>query len=139
SALSARVALRSALSTLLRLFAPFLPYATEEVWSWCGDDSGRLDGLESASVHRAPWPVSAPLRELAGRAADPANDVEEAVLAVAADVLSRIRKAKSDAKASMRAEVSTVTVTDNAIRIAALELASGDVRDAGKVAELLLV
>jgi valyl-tRNA synthetase len=139
SATSARVALRSALSTLLRLFAPFLPYATEEVWSWCGDDSGRLAGFDAASVHRAPWPVSAPLRGLAGRAADPANDVEEAVLAVATDVLGRIRKAKSDAKASMRAEVATVTVTDNAIRLAALELASGDVRDAGKVAELVLV
>ncbi|MBX3313148.1 MAG: valine--tRNA ligase [Actinobacteria bacterium] len=139
SAASAQAALRTALSTLLRLFAPFLPYATEEVWSWCGDDAGRLPGFESPSVHNAPWPTSAPLRTLAGPAADDANDVEEAVLTVAAEVLGRIRKAKSDAKASMRAEVALVTVTDNPVRLAALELAAGDVRDAGKVAELVLV
>ena len=136
SAVSAQVALRTALSTLLRLFAPFLPFATEEVWSWCGDGSARLAGFESPSIHNAPWPTAAPLRDLAGPAADPSNDVEEAVLAVAAEVLGRIRKAKSDAKASMRAEVALVTVVDNPIRIAALELAEGDLRDAGKVAEL---
>jgi valyl-tRNA synthetase len=58
---------------------------------------------------------------------------------VAAEVLGRIRKAKSDAKVSMRAEVATVTVTDAADRLAALEAAAGDVRDAGKVAELVTV
>jgi valyl-tRNA synthetase len=114
---SAAAALTTALDTVLKLFAPFLPYATEEVWSWWrGDDAG--------SIHRAPWPT--PPAEGAG--GDPA------VLAVAAEVLGQIRKAKTDAKRSMRAEVAGVVVRDTAERLAALRMAVGDVAEAGRAA-----
>src|SRR5699024_5496511 len=93
SATSANVALRCAINTLLRLFAPFLPYATEEVWSWCRTDDGAVAGFDSPSVHNADWPAPTALRELAGeRPAGPS------VLDVTAEILGRIRKAKSDAK-----------------------------------------
>jgi len=134
---SARLALRVALSNLLRLFAPFLPYVTEEVWSWCRDADGALPGFEPASVHRAEWPSSSELRALVGE--QPGADGAASPLLVAADVLGRIRKAKSDAKASMRTEVATCTVTDTADRVAAMRLTAGDLCDAGKVADLKLV
>jgi len=116
---SARAGLESALSTLLRLFAPFLPFTTEEVWSW----------WQPGSVHRAPWPAGGELRAVAGAGADPA------VLTVAADVLGAIRRAKSDAKVSMRTDVASVTVTDTPARLALLGGGAADVMEAGKVRE----
>ena len=127
---SARVALRIALSTLLRLFAPFLPFVTEEVWSWCAPTTAA-----PGFTPRSTGPVArrrelrALVRRRPGRrhpSSSPSPPTSSA----------RIRKAKSDAKVSMRAEVDTVTVTDTPDRLAALGLAAGDVRDAGKVADL---
>ena len=132
AAVSARVALRTALNTLLRLFAPVLPYATEEVWSGCRtDDGAAVTGFEAPSVHTAAWPTAAPLRDLAGDRADGPS-----ALTVAAEVLGRVRKAKSDAKVSQRAAVAVLAVTDTAERLAAFLLAENDVRDAGTVEEV---
>ena len=114
---SAQLALRTAVSVLLRLFAPFLPYVTEEVWSW--DQAG--------SVHRSAWPSSEEIRSLTSASA------EISVLVVAADVLRQIRKAKSDAKKSVRAEVRTVTVSDTADRLSAVRSVLADLRSAGNV------
>jgi len=134
TATSARVALRLAVSTLLRLFAPIVPYVTEEVWSWCQTPDGPLPGFTSGSIHRAAWPTSGELRAMVGDG--PSTDGVPSPLVVAADVLSRIRKAKSDAKVSQRAEVSLVTVTDTSDRLIALAAAEGDVKAAGSVTEL---
>jgi valyl-tRNA synthetase len=111
---SAKAALGRALSVLHRLFAPFLPFVTEEVWSW----------WQGGSVHRASWPT---VEELAGGGAPE-------VLDAAAEVLGRIRKAKTEAKRSMRAEVETVTVAGPAELVAAVRQAEGDLREAGRVA-----
>jgi valyl-tRNA synthetase len=124
AAVSARVALRTAVSTLLRLFAPILPYVTEEVWSWFAE----------GSIHRAAWPTSGELRAIVGD--EPGADGVPSPLVVAADVLSRIRKAKSDAKVSQRAAVERVTVTDTSDRLLALAAAEGDLKAAGSVADL---
>jgi valyl-tRNA synthetase len=116
---SARAALAAALSTLLRLLAPYLPFVTEEVWSWHRD----------GSVHRASWPDPDRLRALAGGAAPDA-------LAVAAEVIGQIRKAKSDAKLSMRAEVASVLVRADPDRLAVLAGVADDLRAAGRVESL---
>jgi valyl-tRNA synthetase len=118
AAVSARSALGTALSVLQRLFAPFLVYVGEEVWSW----------WQSGSVHRAAWPTPAEVEV----------DGDPSVFAAASAALGAVRKAKSEAKVSMRAEVTRAVVTDTPEHLAALELATQDVRNAGVVAELAL-
>ena len=121
-AASASAALRLALSTLHRLFAPFLPFVAEEVWSW----------WQEGSVHRAAWPAGDELRSAAG-AADPL------VLEVATVALTEVRKAKTTAKRSLRTEVDVVVITDTPERIAALRLGAADLAESGRIADLRLV
>ncbi|HVF32746.1 MAG TPA: valine--tRNA ligase [Acidimicrobiales bacterium] len=115
---SALATLRLALSVLLRLFAPFLPYATEEVWSWFAD----------GSVHQATWPA---VDEL------PAGG-DPVVLAVAGEVLGALRKVKTEAKRSMKTVITQATVVDTPARIAAARAVEADLRDAGNVSDLVL-
>jgi valyl-tRNA synthetase len=118
---SARTALALALDTVLRLFAPFLPFAAEEVWSW----------WHAGSVHQAPWPDGASLRDAAGA-------TTRAPLDAAGAVLTALRKVKSDAKVSMRAEIATaeIAVPEALAEAAASVLA--DIMAAGRTHELTL-
>jgi valyl-tRNA synthetase len=116
---SAAVALRVALHTLLRLFAPFIPFTAEEVWSW----------WQQGSVHRASWPNAAELR------ADK-DEANAQVLALASQAVSGIRKAKSDAKVSMKATLQSATILAPAEQLELLRLAAGDLRAVGKIWEL---
>jgi valyl-tRNA synthetase len=134
---SARTALLTAISTLLRLLAPFLPYVTEEAWSWAQRPDGPLPGFTTGSVHRATWPAVAELHALTD--AGELSDGAATVLTVATDVLRQIRKAKSDAKRSVRSEAASVTVVDSRPRIAAVQAVLGDLRSAGNVRELITV
>jgi valyl-tRNA synthetase len=116
---SAQATLALALAVQLRLFAPVLPFVTEEVWSW----------WQSGSVHRALWPTASELPT----GGDPA------LVTAAAEALAGVRKAKSDAKQSMRADVQTATVTAPAEQVVLVEAARADLTDAGRIASLTVV
>jgi len=114
-AASARAALRIALDVLLRLFAPMLPYVTEEAWSW----------WHEGSVHRAPWPTAADAA--AGDGGDPA------LLAAVGEALAGVRKAKSEAKVGMRAEVASIVLAGPGAWTDHVRLAETDLRAAGRI------
>ena len=117
------LALRTSLSVFQRLFAPFLPFVCEEVWSW----------WQQGSVHRAPWPDASELLALAGGEQANGRAIEDVALEVTADVLREVRKAKSQARRPMRAPVRRVVVRDTAGRLAALALGEGDLVQAGSI------
>jgi len=108
---SARGALREALSVLLRLFAPFLPFVTEEAWSW----------WQEGSVHRTGWPAGL------------ASSGDPAVLAAAGAVLSQVRRAKTAAKLSIKAEAAAVVVRGPSESV--VRASESDLRAAGNIGE----
>jgi valyl-tRNA synthetase len=120
-AASADAALRTGLSACQRMFAPFLPFVTEEVWSWWQD----------GSVHRAPWPTVDEVRATGGGDAD--------VLHLAAAVLREVRKAKSEANLPLRATARRVEVTAGEAQAALIEQVTDDLREAGVAEELSVV
>ncbi len=122
---SAVAALKTALSTLLRLFAPFIPFATEEAWSWSND----------SSVHTAPWPGSAEVTRSIAR--DLGGDT--ALLDMASRALTSIRRAKTDAKASQKTPVTSAVISGTADEVGLLELASADFKAVGRIADLTFV
>jgi valyl-tRNA synthetase len=118
-------ALRRSLSVFQRLFAPFLPFVSEEVWSW----------WQEGSVHRASWPSAAEL-EQEGSSNPNERAQESLALDVTAEVLSEVRKAKSEARQKMRAPVRRVVVHDTPERLQALGLGSDDLLLAGSIERL---
>lgn len=108
---SAALALRLALSSLLRLLAPVLAFAAEEAWSW----------FEEGSIHTAQWP------EPLGIDGDPT------VLRVVGEALIGIRRAKTEAKASQKTPVDSITLSGPDATIAALRSAEGDLKAVGRI------
>ena len=115
---SAVAAMRTAIHVLLRLFAPVLPFATEEVWSW----------WQEGSVHRAAWPTVDEL-PTQGRAE---------LLALTSQTLTSIRGTKTDAKVSQKTPLLSVTIAAPAAEIELLEGAAGDLAAVGRIQELNL-
>lgn len=116
---SARAALAIALSVLQRLLAPFMPFVTDEVWSW----------WHAQSIHRSPWPV----RSETGGATN--NHTYGAIR----EVLSAVRREKTEAKVSMRAEVAEVVVTGDSALLATVRNGEDDLRAAGAIASVRYV
>ena len=110
---SAVLALRQALGVIVRLLAPFLPFASEEVWSW----------WQEGSVHNASWPT---IDEVSGK--------DSSLLDLASEVLILVRKSKSDQKLSMKAEIAKLTLSAPS----AVEEFAEDLKAVGKIQDLVL-
>ncbi|MFJ9316442.1 valine--tRNA ligase [Pimelobacter simplex] len=115
ASVSARATLAFALQVQLRLLAPFLPYVTEEVWSW----------WQEGSVHRASWPATT---ELGSAAAS-----DGAVIDSVAAALAGIRGAKSQAKVNMKTPLARVEISGPEKAVKATESAAADLVAAGKI------
>ena len=118
---SANSAMLVALSAMLRLFAPFLPFVSEEVWSW----------WQAGSIHRAAWPTA---DEILAET-DP-DERSERALALAVDVLGAVRRRKSEEQKTMRTPVTRLIVRAPADQLALLEDVRLDVCAAGLVQHL---
>lgn len=124
---SAVTGLRTGLHVLLRLFAPFLPYITEEVWAWAfAEESG------CESIHRAPWPQENEM-DMSGFDADPE------VFEVAVASLRAINKAKTEASASLAKPVERVTLIMNSDTTRKFQVIAPDVLAATQVRNHQLV
>ena len=135
--MSARVTLATAVRVVLRLFAPFLPFVTEEVWSW----------FQAGSIHRTEWPSEhsvfveaqhlfaelAPGSVLLTGLAE-GFDAESSYL-----VLSRVRRAKTEAKTSMKTPVAKLRVTGDPEIVSQIAQARADLLCATGAADIELV
>ncbi len=114
--LSAASTLRLVHRAVVRMFAPFLPFLTEEVWHW----SYTADPDMRESVHISPWPTP---EEFAAVPRPSHEDLYPAIV----EVLEAVRKAKAEANSSMSAPVRRVTVTARDYTLATLEPVLDDI------------
>ena len=117
---SARAALGITTHTLLKLFAPFIPFVTEEVWSW----------WQEGSIHLQTWPKSSEIITNKSVGIDPLNNVTW--------ILSEVRKVKTENKQSMKAEVKTLEIWAKAEVIEQVKDAQKDLIAAGYIKDLKL-
>jgi valyl-tRNA synthetase len=120
---SANAALTAALSVMLRLFAPFLPFVTEEVWSWWQD----------GSIHQAAWPTAAELEALIAAGPDDAAQADQHAYQWATDVLFEVRKQRSEAKQPLKVPITKVTIRTDAAAAALMPIVEADLRAALRV------
>ena len=135
AAASANSALAAALSVLLRLFAPFLPFVSAEVWSW----------WQEGSIHQAQWPTSGELDRLIADDSPASRQRDQEIYEQATEVLFEVRKRRSEDKKPIKVPITGVVLPDafrgliaipqveadlkSALRVKAFSIAAADVRE----------
>ena len=120
AAKSARAALGITTHTSLKLFAPFIPFVTEEVWSW----------WQEGSIHLQSWPKSFEITTK--------PDLGASALTNVTAILADVRKVKTENKQSMKAEVKSLEIWASKEVIAQVENAQKDLIAAGNIKDLKL-
>ena len=120
AAKSARAALGLTTHTLLKLFAPFIPFVTEEVWSW----------WQEGSIHLTTWPQAQEVLTNQAIGVEALNNVTW--------ILGEVRKVKTENKQSMKAEVKSLEVWAKTEVIDQVKSAQKDLLAAGNIKELIL-
>jgi valyl-tRNA synthetase len=120
-AASANGALLTTLSVVLRLLAPFLPFATEEVWSW----------WRPGSVHTSKWPTADEV--LAANAPAESDPYAVKALQFASQVLAAVRKKKSEEQRPLKTPVARIVIGAPEDELALLPDVERDVCAAGLI------
>jgi valyl-tRNA synthetase len=121
---SAAASVETALSVMLRLFAPYLPFVTDEVWSW----------WQPGSVHVSTWPTDAEVHAVSAP-----DEGAEAVLAAVRGLLAELRKQKSESKRPMKAKIARASVHRDRAVLDRLRLAERDLAAAAGVERFVWV
>jgi valyl-tRNA synthetase len=111
------------MNVYLRLLAPFIPYVTEEVWSWSFAGEGR-----ERSVHTSPWPTVGEFEVVS-------RPEHEDTLEAAIEVMTAIRGAKTLAQKSLRWPVASLEITGPESARDSLAPVIDDILRAGNVAD----
>jgi valyl-tRNA synthetase len=122
-AASANATLTAALSVMLRLFAPFLPFVTEEVWSW----------WREGSIHKAAWPTAGELTSLLADNSDGTSQSDQAVYELAQRVMFAVRKDRSEKKQPLKIPITKVTVRELQPVLPSFRLVEADLKSALRV------
>jgi len=122
-AASANAALTAALSVMLRLFAPFLPFVTEEVWSW----------WKEGSIHLASWPKAGEIEALVADNSQAVKQSDQAAYDLATDVLFEVRKQRSEAKQPLKVPITKVTIRAPRAHLDLMPVVDADLRSALRV------
>jgi valyl-tRNA synthetase len=120
---SALAALGLGLNAYLRLLAPFVPFVTEEVWSW-----RFAGGSGPKSVHIASWPKASELEAV------PRPEFDR-TLEAAVEVMTAIRGAKTLGQKSLRWPVASLEIAGAEADRDALQPVIEDILRAGNVAD----
>ena len=121
---SAISTLHFSLSVLLRLLAPFLPYVTEEVWSW----SFAANSAEK-SIHKAAYPQESEFDDIEAPASE--NSFTAAV-----NCRGKVNQKKTEESKSVGSAVSSVTIACNEKTLSLLTLLMDDFKSTTRVVDL---
>lgn len=119
--LSGKAALDYSIYSFLKLFAPYLPYVTEEIWSL-------RYKKKSASVHSAAWVEKESLPEWINSYKEPSS-----LLNIAFFILEQVRSQKSNLRKSLATPLKSLRITANSENLKQFPLFKEDILKATHV------